>query len=45
MSFISEVDAVYVCRTNQGRKTLTLWRNSWYHSMYNVIADVSHNPR
>jgi hypothetical protein len=35
----------YACRTKRGRKTLDLWRNSWYYRMYNVIADLSQRPK
>jgi hypothetical protein len=35
----------YVCHTKKGRKTRALGEISWYHRMYNVIAEVSHRPR
>ena len=41
---ISEMDALNLCPCKQGRKTRTLLGISWYHRLYNVIDEVSHNP-
>jgi len=42
---ISEVEVSYVCRNKQDRITRALQGISWCHWMYNVIDEVSQEPR
>jgi hypothetical protein len=39
---ILDIDGPYICRTKQGREPHALLGISWYHRMFDAIAEVLH---